>query len=47
MTSANSMHEEGHSKPVALGQPREMGWGGRWEGCSGLGDICAPMTDSR
>jgi len=29
--SAFSMHEAGHPKPSALGQPRGMGWGGRWE----------------
>ena len=48
MTSASSMHEEGHSKPVgALGHPRGMGWRGRWERGQGWEDTCAPMTDSR
>ena len=27
-------------KASALGQPRGMGWGGRWEGGSGWGDTC-------
>ena len=34
----------------ALGQPRGMGWGGRWERGSGWGrrvDTCTPMADSR
>ena len=31
MTSASSMHEAGIPKAGALGQPRGMGWGGRWE----------------
>ena len=30
----------------ALGQPRRMGWGGRWEGGSGQRDTCTPMVDS-
>ena len=29
MTSANSMHEAGHSKPVLWDNPE---WGGRWAG---------------
>ena len=29
----------------ALYQPREVGWGGRWEGGS-REDICIPMADS-
>ena len=37
MASVSLMHEAGHSKPVALGQPREMRWGGRWEWDSGWG----------
>jgi len=40
MTSASSMHEAGHSKPVLW--DRVMGW----EGGSGWGDTCAPMADS-
>ena len=28
----------------ALYQPREVGWGGRWEGQGG--DICIPKADS-
>ena len=31
MTGPCSMHETG-LKASALGQPRGMGWGGRWEG---------------
>ena len=34
MTSISLMHEARHSNPVP-GQPRGMGWGGRWEGGSG------------
>ena len=40
ITSASSMHEAGHSKPVLW--DRVMGW----EGGSGWGDTCAPMADS-
>ena len=46
MASVSLMHEAGHSKPVALGQPREMRWGGRWEWDSGWGNTCASMVDS-
>ena len=34
---ASSGHEAGHPKPSALGQPRGIGWGGRWERGSGSG----------
>ena len=30
----------------ALGRPRGMGWGGRREGGSGLGNTCKSMADS-
>ena len=30
----------------ALYQPRELGWGGRWEGGSRRRDICTCMADS-
>ena len=33
-------------KASTPGQPRGMGWGGTWEGGSGWGDTCAPVTDS-
>ena len=33
-------------KVSALGQPRGMGWGGRWEGVSGQGDTHTPVADS-
>ena len=33
-------------KAGVLGQPRGMGWGQKWEGGSGLGNICASMADS-
>ena len=33
-------------KAGALGQPRGMGWGGRWEGGSGQGDTRTPIADS-
>ena len=42
MTSASSMHEIGHSKLFALGQPRGMQWGSRWEGDSGWGTHAHP-----
>ena len=29
----SSMHENRALKAGALGQPRGMGWAGRWEGC--------------
>ena len=28
--------------PGALGRPRGLGWGGRWEGCSGWGTHVNP-----
>ena len=40
ITCASLMYEAGHSKAGALGQPRGMGWGGRWEKGSGWGDTC-------
>ena len=33
-------------KTSALGQPRRMGWGGRWVGVLGKGATCTPMADS-
>ena len=33
-------------KAGALGPPRGMGWGGRWEGASGWGDTRASVGDS-
>ena len=33
-------------KTGALGQPRGMGRGGRWEGGLGPGDTCTPMANS-
>ena len=33
-------------KAGALGQPRGMEWGGRWDGVSGWGHTCAPVADS-
>ena len=33
-------------KVSALGQPRGMGWGGKWEQGSGQGDTCVPVGDS-
>ena len=32
-------------KAGALGQPRGMGWGGRWDRGSGWGGACAPVAD--
>ena len=46
MTSARFMDEAGHSNPVLLENPEGMGWGGIWEGVSGWGCTCAPVTDS-
>ena len=33
-------------KAGALGKPRRMGGGGRWEGFQDGGDTCAPVGDS-
>ena len=33
-------------KVGVLGKPRGMGWGGRWEEASGLGNTYVPMADS-
>ena len=33
-------------KAGALGQPRGMGWVGRWKEGSGWGDTCTPMADA-
>ena len=46
MTSASSMHEAGHSKPV-LGENPE-GWGGEGGGggIQDVGDTCIPVGDS-
>ena len=45
MTSPNSMHEAGHSKPVHWDDPE--GWGGEGGGRGfRMGDTCAPVTDS-
>ena len=30
----------------ALGWPRGMGWGGRWEGAFMMGNTCTPVADS-
>ena len=45
ITRESLMHEAGHSKFSALGQPRGMGWGGRLEGVSGWGDTGISMAD--
>ena len=37
--SGGSLSDSG-TRPVALEQPRALGWGGRWEG----GDMCIPMA---
>ena len=47
MTSANSMHEAGHSRLMLWDNPE--GWGGEgvgWEGGSGWVDTCTPVADS-
>jgi len=33
------------TQSLALGQPRGMGWGGRWERGLGWGDTCGPVAD--
>ena len=43
MTSASLMHEAGHSKASALGHPRRIGWGRRWEGEFRMQDTCSLM----
>ena len=45
MTSASSMNEAGHSKPVLWGNPKE--WGSEGSGKE-FQDVrtCAPVTDS-
>ena len=46
ITSASSMHEAGHSKPVLWDHPE--GWGGEegWWGFQDEVDTCVPMADS-
>ena len=45
MTSAGSMHEAGHSKPVLWDNPEECGEeGGR--GVQDAGDTCTTVADS-
>ena len=46
MTSASSMHEAGHSKPVLWDNPEGWGREGGGEGVSGWGDACASVADS-
>ena len=41
MTSPSSIHET-EVKAGAMGQPRGMGWEGRWEGVSGWGTHVHP-----
>ena len=38
--------KQGTLKASALGQPRGMGWGRRWEWGSGQGNTCTPVADS-
>ena len=46
MTSASSMHEAGHPKPVLWDNPEGYsGEGGRWGG-SGREDTCIPVAGS-
>ena len=33
-------------KASVLGQPRGIGWGGRWEGLQDGGDTCIPVVSS-
>ena len=45
MASSSSVREKA-LKACALGQSREMGWGGRWERGLGWGDTCIAVADS-
>ena len=45
MTSASSLHEAGHPKPVLWDSPERWSEEGGGRG-SGLGDKCTPMADS-
>ena len=45
MTSASSMHEAEHAKPVLWDNPEEWGEEGGG-GCSGWGDTCTPVADT-
>ena len=45
ITSPNSTHETGHSKPVHWDNPK--GWDGEGERRGlGMGDTCTPVSDS-
>ena len=46
MTSVSSMHEAGPPKAGALGQPRGVGWGGRWEAVQDEGNTWITVADS-
>ena len=46
MTSASSMHEVGHSKPVLWDNPEGWGGEGSRKGRFRMGDTCAPVADS-
>ena len=45
MTSASSIHEAGHSKPVLWDNPEGWDGEGGWRGLQN-GDKCTPMADS-
>ena len=45
MTNVTLIHEAEHSK-LMLWDNSGVGWGGKWEDGSGLGDTCTPVTDS-
>ena len=45
MTTASSMHEAGHSKPVLWDNPEGWGEEGGGRGFR-MGDTCAPVADS-
>ena len=45
MTSASSMHEAGHSKPVLWDNPEGYSGEGGGRGFR-MGDTCAPVADS-
>ena len=39
------MKQDTESQASALGQPRGMGWGGKWGEGFGTGDTCTALAD--
>ena len=46
LTSASSMHEVGHPKPVLWDNPEEQGGERGGRGGQDVGDTCIPVADS-